>query len=127
MLMATKRTKQGGFITTELIVSIALLGLALAGLAVAMQGFSAFNHYAWTRQRCTVAAEAQLDSLAATGKPIDRAERARLWPEVDVVIDRVAGQDSWGGLELVRVTATGRADARKATVRLERYVRREGR
>lgn len=123
--MVRVRTRQCGFLTAELIVGTALLGVALAGLAVTMQGFSMFNRYEWTRQRCIAAAEAQLDSLAATGRPIDETQLKQLWPEVDVVIGRTAGQASWDGLELVRVTATGRADARTVTIRLERYVLRK--
>lgn len=123
MLRIAERTRQDGFVLAELAVSTALLGLVIAGLAVSMQGFSMFNQYQWTRQRCVAAAEAQLDSLAATGKPIGEGELKRLWPEVDVVMDRTAGVAPWEGLQLVRITATGTTGARKAAVRLERYIR----
>lgn len=108
----------------EVIVGAILLGLAITGLAVSLQGFSMMNRYQWTRQRCVAAAEAQLDSLAATGTPIEESEIKRLWPEAKVAVDRSAGQGSWDGLELVRVTATGKAGARAVTVRLERYFAR---
>ena len=107
----------------EVIVGTALLGLILVAWTVSLQGASMFNEYQWTRQRCTAAAAAQLDSLAIIGKPIDEAEIKRLWPDVDVAIDRTAGDASWNGLQLLRVTATGRAGARVVTVRLERYIR----
>ncbi len=125
--MVRVRTRQCGFITTELIVGTALLGVALTGLAVSLRGFSLFNHYEWSRQQCVAAAEAQLDSLAATGQPMDQAQFARLWPELEVSIDRMAGQGPWESLELVRVTAAAQGDTRKARVRLERYMRRDDR
>lgn len=120
--MVVERIKVQGFVLAELAVSISLLGLILAGLAVSMQGFARLNHYQWTRQRCIAAAEAQLDSLTATGAPIGEAELKRLWPEVEVVTDWEAGTGSWDGLERVRIAATGRTGARNVTVRLERYV-----
>lgn len=109
----------------ELMVSTALLGMAVAGIAVTIQGATMINRYQWTRQRCVAAAEAQIDSLAATGKPIDEAEIARLWPEVQVTVDRTAGQAVWEGLELVRVTAVGMAGPHAVTIRLERYVSKD--
>jgi len=123
MFMVAERTGNKGFLTAELAVSIALLGLILAGLATSLQGFARLNHYQWTRQRCVAAAEAQLDSLTVTGKPVDDAELKRLWPEVNVAVDRRAGVTPWDGLDLVRITATGRTGAREVTVRLERYVK----
>ncbi len=120
--MVAERIRIRGFVLAELAVSISLLGLILAGLAVSMQGFAKLNHYQWTRQRCVAAAEAQLDSLTATGRPIDDAQLKRLWPEVNVVMDPEAGAGVWEGLTLVRITATGRTGAREVTVRLERYV-----
>ncbi len=57
------------------------------------------------------AAEAQLDSLTATGRPIDDTQLKRLWPDVEVVTDRTPGVAPWDGLELVRIAATGRAGA----------------
>jgi type II secretory pathway pseudopilin PulG len=121
MLMKTDRTKQRGFLMVELMVSTVLLGMAITGLAVTIQGVSVINQYQWTRQRCAAAAEAQLDSLAAAGKPIDGTEMQRLWPDIQVTMGRTAGQAAWQGLDLVHVTAAGRAGPHGVTVRLERY------
>jgi type II secretory pathway pseudopilin PulG len=123
--MVSDRTKQRGFVMAEVIVGTALLGLAIAGLAVSLQGTSMFNQYQWTRQRCVAAAEAQLDSLAMVGKSIDEAEIKRLWPEVDVAIERTAGEGPWNELDLLQVTATGATGARVVTVRLERYLAKD--
>lgn len=114
-----------GFLLAELVVSLALLGLLMAGLAVSMNGFSAFNHSQWMRQRCTAAAQAQLDSLVVTGEPIETSELERLWPDVAIVVERVPGETPWEGFELVQVTAAARPGAKRATVRLARYLRPE--
>jgi type II secretory pathway pseudopilin PulG len=111
-----------GFLLAEMIVGISLLGLIIAGLAVSMNGFSMINDYQWGRQRCTAAAEAQLDSLAATGKPIETQEMRRLWPGVTVALERTAGAGPWEGLELVQVTATAQPGPHRVIVRLARYV-----
>jgi type II secretory pathway pseudopilin PulG len=111
-----------GFLLAEMIVGISLLGLIIAGLAVSMNGFSMINDYQWGRQRCTAAAEAQLDSLAATGKRIETQEMQRLWPGVTVALERTAGAGPWEGLELVQVTATAQPGPHGVIVRLARYV-----
>jgi hypothetical protein len=120
--MLKQAIKRRGFFTAELLTATALLGLIITGLAVSMNGFSMFNGYQWTRQRCTAAALAQLDSITATGAPIDEQEFKRLWPEVKIVVETKPGETPWDGLKLVRVTATGQAGAREVTIHLARYV-----
>jgi len=116
--------KRGGFITADVLTGITLLGLIVVGLAVSMNGFSAFNQYEWTRQRCTAAAVAQLDSLTATGRPIEPEQVKRLWPKVETTIETTPGQGPWQGLEQVRVTAVGSLPGtRQVTVCLTRYIR----
>jgi type II secretory pathway pseudopilin PulG len=114
----------GGFLLAELIISIALLGLIMVCLAVSMNGFSLVNDCQWARQRCTAAAQAQLDSLSATGGPIEPKELQRLWPGVAVSTDRSSAAAPWEGLELIQTTATTQAGPREIMVRLTRYVRR---
>ena len=122
--METRRIRCSGFLLTEMIVATALLGLIITGLAVSMNGFSMVNDSQWARQRCTAAAEAQLDGLAATGRLIEPGEMKRLWPRVDVVVDRSPGAGAWEGLERIQVTAAAQAGPRKITVHLARYVGR---
>jgi type II secretory pathway pseudopilin PulG len=124
MLMKKNRTRCGGFLWAELVVAIGLLGVVVAGLAVSMTGFTLVNNCQWTRQRCTAAAQAQLDSLVATGRPIEPQELQRLWPRVEVQVDRSPGTGPWNGLDLLQVTATAQAGRRKITVHLARYVGR---
>lgn len=124
--MATNARRQRGFLAAELVVATGLLGLLVAGMAVSLGGFSAFNHYLWTRQRCTAAARAQLDSLVATGRPIEPQELQRLWPQTEVAVDVQPGAPPWESLRLVTVTATAPAGARLVKVRLVRYALRDG-
>ena len=122
--MSQNRIRCRGFLLAELMVATALLGLIITGLAVSMNGFSMFNDCQWARQRCTAAAQAQLDSLAATGRLIEPQEIKRLWPGVDVSVDKSVSAAPWDELELVQVTATAQAGPRKITVHLARYVGR---
>lgn len=109
--------------TAEVLTAVGVLGVLMAGLAVSLRGFSMFNEVQWARQRCTAAAEAQLDSMTATGKPLGPRECKRTWPNVDVSLRREGGQAQWAGLELIQVTAATRAGSRTVTVHLARYVR----
>ena len=118
------RVRCSGFLLAELMVATALLGLIIAGMAVSMNGFSMVNDCQWARQRCTAAAQAQFDSIAATGRRIELQELKRLWPGVDVLVDQSPGTGRWDRLELIQVTATAQAGPRKITVHLARYVGR---
>jgi len=122
--MAENRTRCGGFLWAELVVAMALLGVVLAGLTVSMNGFALVNDCQWARQRCTAAAQAQIDSLIATGRQIERPEIQRLWPRVEVRVDRSPGAGPWDGLELLQVTASAQAGPRKVAVHLARYLPR---
>ena len=120
--MIVQRNRHGGFLTAELLVSIGLLALILAGLGVTMRAVAAFNEYQWARQQCTAAAQAQLDSVTAVGVTIEPNELTRLWPTVDLDVRRQAGQGPWEKLVLVQVTAGTQAGPRRVTVDLSRYV-----
>ncbi len=67
------------------------------------------------------AAEATLDSIAATGSAINEADANRLWPGVIIKIDESEGTGQWKGLKLVNVTAGSAALNKKVEVRLSRY------
>ncbi len=124
MLMNKNRTRCGGFLWAEMVVAIGLLGVVLTGLAVSLRGFALINDCQWARQRCTAAAQAQIDSLVAAGRPIEREELQRLWPRVEVRVDRSPGAGPWGGLELLQVTAATQAGRRQIKVHLARYLGR---
>lgn len=112
-----------GFLMAEMIVSFTLLGVILAGLAVSTHGFGLFNRYQWTRQRCVAAAQAQIDSIVARRTAIDPKTCTRLWPGIELSVEKIPGVDQWAGLQRIEVTAIGAAGPRKVTVQLVRYVR----
>jgi type II secretory pathway pseudopilin PulG len=95
-----------GFLLTEIIIALSLLGLLLGGLGVSLAGLARFNRYQLTRQQCIAAAQAQLESIAATSAPIPDKEFTRLWPRLTVSIRQTPGEGQWQGLTLVEVTAS---------------------
>jgi len=123
--VSAKRGKQKGFITAELITAIAVLGVIIVGLTASLSAFSLFNDYQWARQRCIAAAQAQLDSITATGRPVEPEKMARLWGAVEVSVSKKPGEAQWEGLELIEITAAAQAGPRRVTVHLARYIRPE--
>ena len=120
--MFCERKKYGGFSLTEVVVSLAVLGMVLIGLAVSLNGFAKFNRVQWMRQHCIAAAQAQLDSIAITGEAIREEDFVRLWPNLNVSIRESAGAGQWEGMRFVEVTASGMSFGREVQVQLCRYV-----
>jgi len=114
--------KYKGYLLTEVIVAASVLGIILIALALSMYGFAKFNRYQLVKQQCTAAAQAQLESITTTGKPIPDDDFKRLWPRLDVNIKSSAGTDQWQGLSLVEVTANGMSYSKEVKVKLSRYV-----
>jgi len=118
---------------TEIIIALSVLGLLLAGLGVSLAGFARFNRYQLTRQQCIAAAQAQLESIAATGQPIPGEDLTRLWPALTVSIRQTPGAGQWQGLTLVEVTASDKpalsvvegSRRKNMEIQLSRYVRRD--
>ena len=106
---------------TELIVAMIVLAMLMVAFAISLDGFGRLNHYFFARQRCVAAAQATLDSIAATGTAIDKGDLKRLWPEIDIRVDETVGTGQWKGLKLVKVTASGISRNKKTVVRLSRY------
>lgn len=114
--------KYGGFLFTDLVVGLSVLGILLTGLALSLHGFAKFNHYQLLRQRCTAAAQAELDSIATMGRPIPDESLKRLWPKVSVSIQQSEGAGQWEGMKLVKVTASGKSFRKELKVQLSRYI-----
>jgi hypothetical protein len=106
---------------TELIVAMIVLAMIMVAFAISLDGFGRLNHYYFTRQRCVAAAQATLDSIAATGSSIDEGNLKRLWPDIDIRIDETEGTGQWKELKLVKVTAIGKSRNKNTEVRLSRY------
>ncbi len=120
--MSGKNKKLNGFVFAELIVALSVLGILLAGFALSLHGFTKFNHYQLVRQRCIAAAQAQLDSITATGGQIRDEDFERLWPRLNVSVKTSAGTSQWKGMKLVEVTTSGKSFRNEVKVQLSRYV-----
>ena len=119
--MPCKRKKYGGFTLIEIMVSVAVLGLVLGGLALSLHGFAKFNRIQWMRQHCIEAAQAQLDSIAVTGEAIRDEDFKRLWPNLSFSIKESAGAGQWEGMKLIEITASGKSFSKEVKVQLCRY------
>ena len=122
--MSHKKRRSGGFIFAEIAVGLTVMAMLLAGLALSLNGIAKFNRYQLIRQQCIAAAQAELDSLTATGKPIEDEDFSRIWPQLSVSIEKSAGQGQWQGTQLVEVTASGRNFRKEVIIELSRYVLR---
>jgi type II secretory pathway pseudopilin PulG len=118
--MFSSRRKRA-FLLTELVVAMAVLGILMVGMAVTLYGVRRFHHVLWFRQQCMAAAQAQIDSLMATGLAIEPNRIATLWPRLKVETQIRPGQGPWQGLDLVQATASGPRSRRVVTVTLARY------
>ena len=52
--MSGKNKRYEGFLLTELTVSMTILGILVAGLALSLHGFAKFNRYQLVRQQCII-------------------------------------------------------------------------
>jgi hypothetical protein len=110
----------------ETIVSLGLLVMLLGGYAMFQASAARANGLMLARQACLLAAEAQLDSVAATGRALAADEAISLWPGVRVSVRREAGRGQWQGFTLVRAVAETRRLGASQRVELSRYVATQG-
>jgi len=120
VIFTKKRT--GGFLFAELVVSLSMLGLIIAGLAMAMHSFARFNHNMLLRQRCVSAATAQIESIAAGGIAISDEDIERLWPDIKVTVGKTDGTGQWTGLKLLEVIAVSSNEREEVRIKLCRYI-----
>lgn len=120
--MSRKKRRSGGFIFAEIAVGLTVMAMLLAGVAFSLNGIAKFNHYQLVRQKCIAAAQAELDSLTATGRPIEDEDFKRIWPQLSVSIEQSTGQGQWQGIRLVKVTTSGRYLRKQVIIELSRYI-----
>jgi len=125
--LSATSVKYKGYLLTEIIVSIVILGVLILAFTLSLNGFARFNRVQLVRQQCTAAAQAQLDSIVTTGKPIPDEDFRRLWPRLNVSIKQSDGTGQWQGLNLVEVEANGMGFSQPVKVRLSRYIAVESR
>ena len=112
----------GGWMLTEVVISVVLLGVLLTTMLSVETTAGRANHFQLTRQRCIAAAQATLECVSATGKPLPAADVVRLWPGLSVAVRRSPGTGDWVGLSLVTAVARGRSGREDVRVELRRYV-----
>lgn len=110
-----------GYLLTETMIALAVLGTIMICMAMGLKTFGNFNHYQFARQRCISAAQAQLDSIAATGKSISEEENERLWPKVEIKIEQSDGSGQWVGLKLIKVNASTKSFRKEINIDMARY------
>ena len=120
--MRNARSRHGGWILAEAIASIVIASTIIFVMTTAQTNASQTNRLLLARQQCIAIAQAQLDSLTATGRPLDADAARQLGPTVTVEFRRRPGQGAWDGLTLVTAVATSPAGAITAKVELSRYV-----
>ena len=116
-----KYKSQRGFLILEFFAVLAIFGVIFFLLATVLNSSRRMNHLQFQRQRCIASAQANLDSIAATGKPISPENNTRLWPKVTTTIEQTAGTDQYEGLTLITVTSKAKALSREAQIKLTRY------
>ncbi len=113
--------KNNGSLMAETMIALALLGTIMICMALGLKTFGNFNQYLFAKQRCIAAAQAQLDSVSATGAPISDDVNKRLWPKVKIQIEESPGSGQWQGLKLVTVKAIEQSGTKKAHIEMARY------
>lgn len=119
--MSGRNKTRKGFFLTEMTVSLIIMAMLLAGLALSLHGSAKFNRYQLVRQKCIAAAQAELESLAATGGPIPDEDFVRLWPNISVSTTKSSGTGQWSSMQLVEVTAVSRSFRKEVKIQLSRY------
>lgn len=118
-----RKTEHSGFLLTELIVAMTVLVIILSCMAMMLKVFRDVNQYQLARQQCIAAAQAQLDCITVTHRPIKEEDVNRLWPKVSMVTEETDGKEQWQGLKLVKVRATAAVGSKEVIVELARYIK----
>ena len=116
-----RHTKNNGWILTETAVVIFLLFVFFIAMVSVTATFKHLNFLTLKKQQCLAAGRAQLDSVIATGKSIDEIDFKRLWPGIEVVIDRNPAQGDWEGLNRCVVVTKTKVRKRYIETKLCRY------
>jgi hypothetical protein len=122
----SKDKKCDGFLVTELAVAMALLAVMLIAFAISLDVFKRFNNFQLEKQRCISAAQAQIESIAVTGKEIAIEDFERLWPKISFTIEKSNSTGQWEGLNLVEVSVKTKSFNREVKIRMSRYIEAKG-
>lgn len=114
-------TTRRGFLATEMIVALSILGIVMAGLGLTLHSVGRFHRLLWCRQQCLAVCQAQIDSLISTGQGLDPNALSALWPRVVTDVQVRPGQGQWQGLDQVKVTASMPDGSHTVRMTLSRY------
>ena len=111
-------------LSVEVAVAISVL-LTIVGVIAAMNdSFGKLNNHLWAQHTCNAAAQAQMDSIAVTGEPIEPAKFALLWPSVTCQIQTADGTGQWQGMTEVRLFLSRTVGKKEIHVAARRYIRK---
>jgi type II secretory pathway pseudopilin PulG len=120
---AAMKSRRRAFMMAELIVALSILGILMAGIAVTLRGMARFDRLLWSREQCLAAAQAQIDSLLATGRTLEPNAVTELWPGLRAEARVQPGLGQWQGLDLVKATASVANGSHVVKVTVSRYGR----
>lgn len=119
--MMKKNEKYKGMLSVEFVVAISVLAIIISVLAALSISFGKLNHYLWAKHICYNAGQAQMDSIASTGKQIDDEVFEKLWPGVSCRLEISDGQGPWQGLKRIDLTLDKKIKRKTVQVHLARY------
>ena len=123
--MKTHR-KQKGLLSVELVVAISVLATVIGVLVALGHSFGILNNKLWAKHICRNAGQAQMDSIAVTGTPIDNAVFNKLWPGVTCQLKTSDGSGQWQGLQKIDLTLSKKVKQKDVQVQLTRYFPEKG-
>lgn len=117
-----KHRKHKGMLSVELVVAISVLATIIGVLAALGVSFGKLNNRLWAKHICCNAGQAQIDAIAATGKPIDSVKFKKLWPGVTCNIETSDGSGAWQGLQRIDLTLRKKVKQKDVQIHLIRYL-----
>ena len=114
--------KHKGMLSVELVVAVSVLATIIGVLVALGNSFGKLNNDLWARHICHNAGQAQMDTIAATGKPIEAGTFEKLWPGVTCSIERSDGSDHWHRLQRIDLTLSKKVKQKDVQIQLTRYL-----
>lgn len=117
----------GGWIITEILVGLVVLGILLSVMTQLIIRSRTVSKRFQLKQQCITAIQAQLDSIQFGQGKLAEDEIKANWPKVDLKVKASPAEGKWIGFTLYEVTGRYKAGPNVRSVVLSRYVRgREG-
>ena len=120
-MMKTQRKHKGSLII-EMVVAISVLATIIGVVAALNFSFGKLNRHLWAKHTCYAAGQAQMDAIAATGKPIEQEKFKSLWPNVTCQVETADGTGSWQGLTQVQLSLSAKVKKKDIQVQMTRYL-----